>query len=68
MYETLNNMEKEMDNNDFLRVHQSYLVNMKHIQSIAAHYVLLDNNQKIVIPKARYKHVKSSFVEYKGEI
>lgn len=27
----LNDIEKELAGNDFIRIHQSYLVNMKHI-------------------------------------
>lgn len=68
MYETLNKLEPEMVPLGFLRVHQSYLVNMRHIQCITANYVILTDNQNISIPKARYKHVKSAFVEYKGEM
>lgn len=31
LYDTLNDIEKELAGNDFIRIHQSYLVNMKHI-------------------------------------
>ena len=54
--------------NDFIRIHQSYLVNMKHIEKISRYEVLLNNGMKLEIPKARYKFVEETFVAYKGEI
>lgn len=68
MYGTLNSVEDEFKGLDFLRVHQSFLVNMKHIKCITGNSVILDNNQEIIIPRARCKEVKNAFVLYKGEI
>lgn len=68
LYGTLNELEKEMIDFSFLRIHQSFLVNLKHIKSITGYKVLLSNSQELIIPKARYKDVKSSFVAYKGEL
>ena len=68
LYGTLNELEKEMNDFSFLRIHQSFLVNLKHIKSVAGYKVLLSNNQELVIPKARYKDVKNAFVAYKGEL
>lgn len=67
-YGTLNELEKEMADFPFLRIHQSFLVNLKHIKSVAGYKVLLSNNQELIIPKARYKGVKSAFIAYKGEL
>lgn len=52
----------------FIRIHQSFLVNLKHIKSITGYGVILNNNQKLVVPRARYKDVKSAFIAYKGEV
>ena len=68
MYGTLNTLEKEVQGMNFVRVHQSFLVNMKHIKSIGVSSVIMDNNQEITIPRARYKDVRKEFVLYKGEI
>lgn len=66
----LNNgeLEKELQGNDFIRIHQSYLVNMKHIEKVSRYEALLNNGIKLEIPKARYKFVEETFVSYKGEI
>ena len=53
---------------DFLRIHHSFLVNLKHVKSVRNYKVILSNNQKLMIPKARYKDVKNAFIAYKGEL
>lgn len=68
LYGTLNELEKEMSDFKFLRIHQSFLVNLKHIKGIVAYKVILSNNQELIVPKARYKEVKSAFIAYKGEL
>lgn len=68
LYGKLDNMERELVGNDFLRIHQSYLVNMKHIEKVSRYEALLNNGIKLEIPKARYKFVEETFVSYKGEI
>ena len=68
LYGTLNDLEKEMTDFSFLRIHQSFLVNLKHIKSVAGYKVILSNNQELTIPKVRYKDVKSAFIAYKGEL
>ena len=68
LYGTLNNLEEEMSNFSFLRIHQSFLVNMKHIKSVACYRAILSNHQEIVIPKVRYRDVKNTFVAFKGEM
>ena len=68
MYGTLNNIEQELDSDDFLRIHQSYLINMKYIKSIRNKIVILENGKEFIIPKARYRDVKTRFIVYKGEI
>ncbi len=68
LYGKLDEMERELAENDFLRIHQSYLVNMKHIEKVSRYEALLNNGIKLGIPKARYKFVEETFVSYKGEV
>ncbi len=65
---TLNNMENNFDVNKFVRIHQSYLVNMKYIKSIKLQKVILINGSELPIAKPRYKTVRQIFANYKGEI
>lgn len=68
LYGTLNNLEKEMQGFNFLRIHQSFLVNLKYIKNVASYRVILSNSKELVIPKARYRAVKNAFIAYKGEL
>ena len=68
LYGTLNELEQEIIDFSFLRIHQSFLVNLKHIKSVTGYKVILSNNQELIIPKARYKDVKNAFIAYKGEL
>lgn len=68
MYETLNVFETRLAENDFIRIHQSYLVNIKHIKNVVRYHVILNNDVELVIPKARYTYVKEQFISYQGEI
>lgn len=64
LYGTLNQMEKELTETGFLRIHQSYLTNMKHITAVCRYYALLVNGTRLEIPKARYKSVEEAYSAY----
>lgn len=68
LYEKLDIIEKELGESDFIRIHKSYLVNMRYIEKVSRYEVLLNNGIKLKIPKARYKLVEEDFATYKGEI
>lgn len=68
MYRKLDILEDELKGYDFLRIHQSYLVNLKHISKVSRYEALLDNGVKLEIPKVRYKFVEEAVVAYRGEV
>ena len=68
LYQTLNALENEFSGFNFLRTHQSYLVNMRYIKRLTRYSVLLSNGTRLEIPKVRYKHVEEAFIAYKGEM
>lgn len=68
IYDTLNNMEKYINGKQFLRCHQSFLVNMKYIENICRYKVIMYNGEDFPIPKARYKEVWNTYVAFKGEL
>ncbi len=68
MYETLNALEKNLKASNFIRIHQSYLVNIKYIKNVVRYKVILTNGIELVIPKARYTYVKEQFISYQGEV
>ncbi len=64
MYEILDKVANELENDNFIRIHQSYLVNLKYIKAVQRYKVILDNGVELMIPKARYMVVKDGFWEY----
>lgn len=68
MYETLNIFETKLPEDDFIRIHQSFLVNIKYIKNVARYKVILTNGVELTIPKARYTEVKKKFIKCQGEV
>lgn len=68
MYETLNIFETQLAESNFIRIHQSYLVNTKHIKNVVRYKVILTNGVELSIPKARYAEVKKKFIACQGEV
>lgn len=68
MYETLNVMDDMLSENGFIRTHQSYLINAKHIKNVVRCKVILTNGAELPIPKARYTEVKKKFIACQGEV
>lgn len=67
MYGTLNNISK-MFIKDFVRIHQSYLVNLRFVKKITGNNLLLFNNITLPIARARLKEVRNMVALYKGDI
>ena len=68
LYDKLDEVEKKLKCCGFLRIHKSYLVNMKHIRKINNYKVLLDTGAELPVPRIRYHAVKEAFVAYKGAL
>lgn len=63
MYGKLNDIEKSLKNCkvSFLRVHQSFLVNYKHIIGQAYDYVTMDDGRDISISEDRRKMISEQY-------
>ncbi len=68
MYEKLDNIEKMIKGYGFLRIHKSYLVNMKYINRINNYKAILVSNDELPIPKLKYQKVKEAYILWKGEL
>ncbi|MBB2182861.1 response regulator transcription factor [Lachnospiraceae bacterium MD1] len=67
LYDKLDNMEERLKEYGFLRIHKSYLVNMKYIEKISNYRAYLSSDEILPIPKQKFQLVKEAFVLYKGE-
>jgi DNA-binding LytR/AlgR family response regulator len=68
MNETLNTFEAGLAENDFIRIHHSYLVNVKHIRNVVRYKAILTNGVELSIPKSRYTEVRKRFIACQGEV
>lgn len=63
MYKKLNEIENSLKKckMSFLRVHQSFLVNYKHVDGLAYDFVVMDNGKKISISEDRRKMISEQY-------
>lgn len=57
----------ENSGKSFLRCHQSYAVNIHHIEKITQDYIFLYSGQKIRVSKGRYRQVQEELLLYMRE-
>ena len=63
---SLNNLVHQLPSSVFARSHQSYLINMEHIDSIARYKLALSTGQALPISQSRYLELQNSFLLYAG--
>ena len=68
LYGTLNDLENRFRQYDFVRVHQSYLVNLKFIANVVNYKVYLVNGTILSAPRSKFKYVRERFASFKGEM
>ena len=63
LYGKLNEIERSLKECkvSFLRVHQSYLVNYKHVKGQSYDFVVMDNGKKISISEDRRKMISEQY-------
>lgn len=66
LYKKLDEIEAELIPYGFLRVHKSFLVNMRYVEKISSYLLRLTTGKEISVPKSRYAHVKSEYAAYRG--
>ena len=67
LYESMDELEGKLGTYGFIRVHQSFMVNVRHVRSINSYILTLDIGYEIKIPKARYKQVRQERALYMGK-
>ncbi|MCF6460188.1 LytR/AlgR family response regulator transcription factor [Clostridium sp. Cult3] len=57
-------IEKELDENSFVRCHRSYIVNLKHINKIGKDELKLDKGETIPVSRRQYANTNKAFIRY----
>jgi DNA-binding LytR/AlgR family response regulator len=67
--QTLNDLEKQLSDLGFIRIHKSYLVNYRFIYEIADGFAVMDDENKLAISRYRARDVKNKFMKFtRGEM
>lgn len=56
----LNDVEEELKEEGFFRTHRGYLINLSYVREFDTKEVTLENNEKILISRLKYKKFKES--------
>ncbi len=67
LYKKLDDVEKDLDGYGFLRMHKSYLVNVKYIKRIINYAAVLQDGRELPIPREKIKQVKEKYFEMRGD-
>lgn len=65
-YAPLSEYEKILETRGFLRIHKSYLVNMKHICKLQCREAVLDNGTTLRVGEKKYSEIKEKYMRWKG--
>lgn len=68
IYAKLDDMDELLKDKGFCRIHKSYLVNLKYIESMERYKAILSGGQTLAISKARYLDTREEFAYYRGEV
>lgn len=66
-YSTLSEMETNLTDRGFLRIHKSFLVNMEHIKKLSCNDALLDNGVTLRVSSKTYSEIKKKYMLWKGK-
>lgn len=66
IYKKMDELEEDLKGMGFVRIHQSFLINMKYIQKINSYVMILTTGKEISVPKSRYPEVKRQYTLFKG--
>lgn len=65
-YASLSDLEQQLEPQGFLRIHKSYLVNMKHLKKFQCREATLDNGMTLRVGEKSYAENKQKFLLWKG--
>ncbi len=65
-YKKMDELEEDLKGMGFVRIHQSFLINMKYVERISSYIMILTTGKEISVPKSRYQEVKRQYTLFKG--
>lgn len=65
VYNKLNTIEQYLPSN-FIRCHQSYIINMDRVKYLNMYFFILQSGEKIPVSQSKYNKTKEIFISYLG--
>lgn len=66
IYMPLQEIEDMLDEDDFVRIHKSYIVSLNHVRSVSNYMLTLEDGTVFPVPRGRYKAVRECFKKVSG--
>ena len=66
IYKKMDELEEDLKGMGFVRIHQSFLINMRYIGKLGSYVMVLTTGKEISVPKSRYPEVKRQYTLFKG--
>ena len=63
----LSDIQEMLADGTFVRIHQSYLVNLRFIKDVSNYQVTLWNGNTLPIARPKYKDIREKYLLYEGE-
>jgi DNA-binding LytR/AlgR family response regulator len=60
----ISQLEEKLENHGFLRIHKSYLVNIRYIYLLEPGSVILENQQSLPVSRHRFHEVQQKLQDY----
>lgn len=64
---SMQDLEDELEENGFLRVHKGYLVNYRHIRLFQKQDIIMDNGDLIPVSRRKLQEIKDKYIELMQE-
>lgn len=64
---SLEKIEKDLNADQFVRCHKSFIINLNYVENIKSNTAILGTKEEIHISRYRYKDVKEKFLRYLGD-
>ncbi|MCJ0222574.1 LytTR family transcriptional regulator DNA-binding domain-containing protein [Clostridioides difficile] len=64
---SLEKIEKDLNIEELVRCHKSYIINLNYVENIKSNTVILDSQEEVPISRYRYKDIKERFLKFIGD-
>jgi len=68
LYDTLDKIQKMLPENEFIRIHKSYLVNMKYLLDVKNYQASFMNGVILPISQKKFAEIKKRWLRYRGSV